>query len=150
MLKSSMDSILTVEELLRTKGHEIWSISPQETVYRALEIMAEKGVGALIVVDYEEVVGIFSERDYARKVILRGKSSRETAVSELMTRTVFYVTPNTTLKESMAFMVSKHIRHLPVLDNGRLIGVITLGDVIKKIIADQEHAINLLEGYIIS
>jgi CBS domain-containing protein len=150
MIKSLIDSILTVEELLKTKGHEVWSISPQATVYRALELMAEKGVGALVVIANEEIIGIFSERDYARKVILKGKSSKATAVSELMTRTVFSVTPSSTLKESMAVMVAKQIRHLPVLDNGRLVGVITLGDMIKKIIVEQEHAINLLEGYIVS
>ncbi len=150
MLKSMIDSILTVEELLRTKGHEIWSISPQATVYRALEMMADKGVGALLVIDNEKVVGIFSERDYARKVILKGKASKETAVSELMTQTVFYVTPKNTLQESMALMTAKQIRHLPVLDNGRLVGIVTLGDVVKKIIAEQEHTINLLEEYVIS
>jgi CBS domain-containing protein len=145
-----INSILTVEELLRTKGDEIWSISPQAIVYRALEIMADKGVGALVVIDNGKVAGIFSERDYARKVILKGKSSRETTVSELMTRTVFYVTPKNTLRESMALMTAKQIRHLPVLDNGRLVGIVTLGDVIKKVIAEQEHAINLLEQYVAS
>jgi len=150
MLKSMIDSILTIEEVLRTKGHEIWSISPQATVYQALGMMADKDVGALVVIDNQKVAGIFSERDYARKVILKGKASKETAVSELMTRTVFYVTPKNTLRESMALMTAKKIRHLPVLDNGRLVGIVTLGDVIKKIIADQEHAINLLEQYVVS
>jgi CBS domain-containing protein len=150
MLKSMMDSILTIEELLRTKGHEIWSVSPQTTVYRALEMMADKGVGALVVIHNDKVAGIFSERDYARKVILKGKSSKETAVSELMTRTVFYVTPKNTLQESMALMTAKQIRHLPVLDNGRLVGIVTLGDVIKKVIEEQERAINLLEQYVAS
>jgi len=150
MLKSLIDATLTVEDLLRTKGHEAWSISPQATVYQALELMAEKGVGALVVIAKEEIFGIFSERDYARKVILKGKSSKDTMVSELMTRTVISVTPGSTLKESMAVMVANQIRHLPVLDNGRLVGVITLGDMIKKIIAEQEHAISQLEGYIVS
>jgi len=150
MLKSMIDSILTIEELLRTKGHEIWSISPQATVYRALEMMSDKGVGALVVIDNEKVAGIFSERDYARKVILKGKSSKETAVSELMTRTVFYVTPKNTLQESMALMTAKQIRHLPVLDNGRLAGIVTLGDVVKKVVAEQKHAIKLLKQYVVS
>jgi len=150
MIKSMIDSILTIEELLRTKGKSIWSISPQSTVYRALEMMADKSVGALLVIDNEKVVGIFSERDYARKVILKGKSSKETAVSELMTRAVFYVTPKNTLQEAMALMTAKQIRHLPVLDDGRLVGIVTLGDVVKKIIAQQEHTINLLEEYVLS
>ena len=149
MLNTMINTVLTVEELLKVKGRGIWSVSPQATAYEALEMMADKNVGALLVVDKEKVVGIFSERDYARKVILKGKSSRDTAVSELMSQTVFYVTPKNTLQESMALMTAKQIRHLPVMENDRLAGIVTLGDVVKKIIAEQEHAIELLEGYVI-
>lgn len=138
----------TVKELLKTKGREIWSIEPRASVYKALEIMAEKDVGALIVLDSGRLVGIFSERDYARKVILKGKASKDTTVSELMTKTVFYVSPENTLEECMAMMTSKQIRHLPVLDNDRLVGIVTLGDVVKRIISEQEFTIHELEKYV--
>lgn len=149
MLSSMIKSALTIGELLKTKGHETWSISPHASAYKALEIMSEKEVGALLVVDDDALVGIFSERDYARKVILKGKASKDTAVSELMTTAVFYVTPSNTLQESMALMTTKQIRHLPVLENGRLVGLVTLGDVVKKIISEQENVIQLLEEYVI-
>ncbi|MBF0288001.1 MAG: CBS domain-containing protein [SAR324 cluster bacterium] len=141
----------TVENLLRTKSSCIWSIEPDATAYQALEFMAEKNIGALLVTQKEKLVGIFSERDYARKVILQGKSSKETLVSELMTREVCYVTPNSTIEECMALMTEKHVRHLPVLANGTtLIGIVTLGDVIKQIITHQEFTIRELEKYITS
>ena len=138
----------TVEQLLNVKGGDIWSIAPQETVYRALQIMAEKNVGALLVMENEKVVGIFSERDYARKVILKDKSSKNTSVSELMTREVVYIDADATLEESMALMTAKHIRHLPVLQKNRLIGLVTLGDVVRQLISDQQFAIRELEKYI--
>ena len=138
----------TVEQLLHVKGRDIWSIGPQETAYRALQIMAEKNVGALLVMENEKLVGIFSERDYARKVILKDKSSKNTSVSELMTREVIYIDADATLEESMALMTAKHIRHLPVLQKDRLIGLVTLGDVVKQLISDQQFAIRELEKYI--
>lgn len=138
----------TVEQLIHAKGSEIWSIAPQATTYNALQIMAEKNVGALLVMEKEKLVGIFSERDYARKVILKDKSSKNTSVGELMTREVFYIDANSTLEESMALMTAKRIRHLPVLKNNQLVGIVTLGDVVKQIISDQKFAIRELEKYI--
>lgn len=138
----------TVEQLLQVKGTDIWSIEPLTTAYKALQIMAEKNVGALLVMEKEKLVGIFSERDYARKVILKDKSSKNTSVGELMTREVFYIDAKSTLEESMALMTAKRIRHLPVLKNNRLIGIVTLGDVVRQIISDQQFAIRELEKYI--
>ena len=138
----------TVEQLLQVKGSDIWSIAPQATTYNALQIMAEKNVGALLVIEKERLVGIFSERDYARKVILKDKSSKSTSVGELMTREVFYIDADSTLEESLALMTAKRIRHLPVLKNSQLIGIVTLGDVVKQIISDQQFAIRELEKYI--
>jgi len=138
----------TVEQLLQVKGSDIWSIAPQATTYNALQIMAEKNVGALLVIEKEKLMGIFSERDYARKVILKEKSSKSTSVGELMTREVFYIDANSTLEESMALMTAKRIRHLPVLKNNQLIGIVTLGDVVRQIISDQQFAIRELEKYI--
>ncbi|MGE5892840.1 MAG: CBS domain-containing protein [bacterium] len=148
MLNSMIHAALTVEELLAKKGQEIWSISSRATVYEALEKMAEKDVGVLVVIDDGRLVGIFSERDYARKVILKGKASKDTSVGELMTTTIFSVTPENTLRESLTLMTARQIRHLPVLKQGQLVGVITLGDVVRMIISKQENAINLLEEYV--
>ena len=138
----------TIEQLLQVKGSDIWSIEPQTTAYNALQIMAEKNVGALLVMEKEKLMGIFSERDYARKVILKEKSSKNTSVGELMTREVIYINADSTLEESMALMTVKHIRHLPVLKNNQLIGIVTLGDVVRQIISDQKLAIRELEKYI--
>ncbi len=138
----------TIEQLLEIKGKDIWSIAPQATAFEALQIMAQRNIGALLVIDRGKLVGIFSERDYARKVILKGKSSKETSVGELMTPEVLYVTPQDTLEESMALMTAKHIRHMPVLDKGNLTGMLTLGDVVKQIISNQEFTIKELEKYI--
>jgi len=140
--------MITVKELLKKKSGDIWSISPQTSVYQALELMAQKEVGALLVIENDKLVGIFSERDYARKIILKGKASKETAVSELMTTSVYYVTPDNTLEEAMALMTSKHIRHLPIMNQGKLSGVVTLGDVVKKIISEQKLTIDELENYV--
>lgn len=138
----------TIEQLLESKGKDIWSIAPHATVFEALQIMAEKDVGVLLVIDDGEVVGIFSERDYARKVILKGKSSKDTSVGDLMTKEVFYIKSQNTLQECMALMTAKHIRHIPVFENNQLIGVVTLGDVVKQIISDQEFTIRELGKYI--
>lgn len=137
-----------IEQILQKKGSDIWSVAPEATAYNALQVMAEKNVGALLVIDKGNLVGIFSERDYARKVILKDKSSKNTSVGELMTREVFYIDAGSTLEESMALMTAKHIRHLPVLKNNRLIGIVTLGDVVKQLISDQQFAIRELEKYI--
>jgi len=138
----------TVRQLLRTKGNEIWSVAPQATVYEALQIMSEKDVGALLVLDTGNLVGIFSERDYARKLILKGRFSKDTTVTELMTHEVLYVEPQSTIEDCMALMTAKRIRHLPVLEKERLIGVVTIGDVVKQIISDQEFTIRQLGTYI--
>ncbi|MFZ6027814.1 MAG: CBS domain-containing protein [Chloroflexota bacterium] len=138
-----------VKQILQTKGDGVWSISPEASVFEALAMMAEKEIGALLVIDKGEVAGIFSERDYARKVILRGKSSKDIPVSEVMTRRVLCVNPSTTVGECMALMTEKHIRHLPVMDDGKLAGFISIGDVVKSIISEQEYLIEHLENYII-
>ncbi len=137
-----------VEQILKTKGNEVWSIAPQATVYEALQIMSEKDVGALLVLDKGNLVGIFSERDYARKLILKGRFSKDTTVGELMTREVLYIESQSTIEDCMALMTAKRVRHLPVLENERLIGIVTIGDVVKQIISDQEFTIQQLERYI--
>ena len=137
-----------VKQILHTKGKEIWSVGPQATVYEALELMSEKNVGALVVIEKGSLVGIFSERDYARKVILQKRSSQNVTVGELMTRKVFYLEPQSTIEDCMTLMTDKHIRHLPILENERLIGIVTTGDLVKQIIADQEFTIQQLEKYV--
>jgi signal-transduction protein with cAMP-binding, CBS, and nucleotidyltransferase domain len=143
-----VEMVHTIGQLLQVKGGQIWSIEPQATVYRALQIMAEKNVGALLVIDKEQLIGIFSERDYARNIILKGKSSKDTPVSDLMTPEVFYINNSATVEEGMALMTAKHIRHLPVLENKQLVGIVTLGDVVQQIIAEQKFTIRELEKYI--
>ena len=140
--------MITVENILQTKGRGVISIAPDVTVYEALKIMADKNVGALVVLDGNTVAGIISERDYARKVILHGKSSKELQVREIMTSRVYYVHPEQSMQDCMAQMTDKRVRHLPVLEGDKLIGVISIGDVVKAIIADQESTIRLLEDYI--
>ncbi|HEV2915124.1 MAG TPA: CBS domain-containing protein [Pyrinomonadaceae bacterium] len=140
--------MITIKDVLQSKGHEVLSVSPDATVYEALRIMAEKNVGALVVLDGEAVAGIMSERDYARKVILHGKSSREMRVGEIMTSKVYYMRPEQNLQDCMTQMTDKHVRHLPVIEDERLVGIISIGDVVKAIIADQEDTIKLLENYI--
>ncbi|MGO9015119.1 MAG: CBS domain-containing protein [Dissulfurispiraceae bacterium] len=135
----------TVKDILKDPGHTIWSVSPRTTAYEALEVMADKDIGALLVFEKEQLVGVFSERDYARKVILQGKASKDTPVSELMSRQVFYVKPENTLNECMALMTAKHIRHLPVFDNNRVMGIITMRDVVKAIVSEQEITIKAFE-----
>ncbi len=138
----------TVRELLRAKPAGVWTIGPAASVYEALELMAEKDIGAVLVLDQDRLVGIFSERDYARKVVLRGKSSRETTVGALMTQAVHYVTPQQTVEECLALMTDKRIRHLPVLENGKLVGLLSIGDAVKCIIDDQQLTIRHPENYI--
>jgi len=138
----------TVTLLLRAKGNEVLTVSPDVPVFAALGLMAERNVGALLVVEGERLVGIFSERDYARKVILKGKSSKETPVREVMSANVLYVRPQHTIEECMALMTEKRVRHLPVLEGERLVGVISIGDIVKEIIAEQEFMIEQLQNYI--
>lgn len=138
-----------VLDILNQKGRKVFSITPERTVYEALQIMAEKEVGALLVLNEDEkVVGIFSERDYARKCILEGKSSKETKVSELMTSKVYFITPDDEVEDVMSLMTEKKIRHLPVLENEKLTGIISIGDVVKTIIEDKDFIIKNLERYI--
>jgi CBS domain-containing protein len=137
-----------VREILVEKGNEVWTISPDRSVFDALQLMADKNIGALIVTDQEKVIGIFSERDYARKIILKGKASKETRVSEIMTPVVVYVTWRHTVEDCMNLMTDKRIRHLPVLEEGKLVGLISIGDVVKAIISDREFTIKQLENYI--
>lgn len=139
----------TVNNLLRNKGHEVWSVRPDTTVFDALQLMAQKNIGAVLVLDGEALVGIMSERDYARKVILLGKSSKDTLVSEIMTPRVLCVRADQGVDECMALMTEKHIRHLPVLGgDDRVIGVVSIGDVGRAIIAHLEFTIAHLEHYI--
>lgn len=138
----------TIGQLLESKGYDIWSIAPQAPAYEAVQIMSKKDVGALLVIDEEMLVGIFSERDYARKVILKGKSSKDVSVGELMTDVVFSIDPQDTIQDCMALMTTKRIRHLPVIKNERLIGIVTIGDVVNYIISGQELTIQQLERYI--
>ncbi len=140
--------MLKIKDVLRTKSSDVWSISSQKCAYDALELMAGKNIGALLVIDEGQLMGIFSERDYARKVILKGKSSRETTVSELMTRNVYSLTPDMSVEEGMALMSTAHCRHMPVFDGGSLTGVITIGDIAMAIMDDQKIKINALESYI--
>jgi len=139
----------TLKQLIASKNKPLASVSPEQTVLRALEIMADCDVGALLVLDGKRLAGVFSERDYARKVILQGKASKQTKVSEVMTGKVIYVKQDTTIEECMAIMTEKHIRHLPILDSDhQVIGIVSIGDVVKEMISQQQFIINQLETYI--
>lgn len=143
-------AMMTIEELLRTKEvNEVWSVAPDEAVFIALQELAQKDIGALMVVENKQVVGIFSERDYARKIILKGKSSLETPVREVMTSIVVTVNPEDTVEECMTLMTDHHIRHLPVLNDGKVVGLVSIGDIVKAIINGQAKMINSLENYIV-
>ena len=138
----------TAGDILQTKGREVWTIPPETIVFDALKVMADKNVGALVVLDGVEVAGILSERDYARKVILHGRSSRELTAQEIMSTNVYFVSPQENIEECMALFTNKRVRHLPVLQEGKLIGIISIGDVVKAVIAEQEYTIKHLENYI--
>jgi CBS domain-containing protein len=138
----------TVRNILESKGRAVWSIAPDALVFDALGVMAEKNVGALVVVNGDSLVGILSERDYARKGELQGKSSRELRVQDIMTSDPVVVNPEQSIEECMEVMNRKHIRHLPVLENKKLTGMITIRDAIKAVISEKEHTIQHLENYI--
>ena len=140
--------MITIRHLLDAKGYEVWSISPNATVYEAIELLAEKDIGAVLVMDGDQLEGILSERDYARQLILKGRMSKETEVEVIMTSDVHTLGPDNTLEECMALMTQKHIRHIPIMDEGKVIGVISIGDAVNATIANQEFLIEQLEKYI--
>jgi CBS domain-containing protein len=137
-----------VRDLLATKGSDVWSVTPETTVFDALRLMAEKRIGAVLVLENDDLVGLFSERDYARKVILLGKSSKEMPVKEIMSSKVVSVRPDQSIDDCMSLMTDNRIRHLPVVNDGKLHGIITIGDVVKAVIAEKESVIEQLEHYI--
>jgi CBS domain-containing protein len=143
-----MKLVDTISSVLRQKGGDVYHISPRHSVYDAIEMMAEKHVGALLVIADGRLLGVISERDYARKVILKGKASKQTPVSEIMTSPAIHVSPRHTVDECMALMTEKRIRHLPVCEDDRVVAMISIGDLVKWIISGQEHAIHQLEDYI--
>lgn len=139
----------TVRDILQVKGHAVYSIRPDDTVFEALSVLVDKNVGALIVLDGDQITGIFSERDYARRVIVKGRASKETLIREIMTENPVMVMEDDSIEDCMVKMTEKHIRHLPVTDGQqRLVGMISIGDVVKHIIDEQRYIINNLEGYI--
>jgi CBS domain-containing protein len=139
---------ISVGQLLEAKGRNIFWIAPDASVYDAVKLITEKGVDLVLVMEDEKVVGVISERDYARKIILVRKRSRETAVREIMTARVVFGRPDLTIEEAMSIMTERHFRHLPILDGGRVVGVVSIGDLVKAAIADQQFRIEQLESYI--
>ena len=139
----------TVRDILDTKGHDVWCVGLEDTVFEALRRMAQKEIGALVVMDGPRLAGIISERDYARKIVLLGRTSPNTLVKEIMTSHVAYTHPEQSIEECMAVMTDKRVRHLPVIEAGKLVGLISIGDLVKSIIADQKFIIEQLERYII-
>ena len=140
--------MITIRHLLDTKGNEVWSISPDATVYEAIELLAEKDIGAVLVMEGDKLIGILSERDYARQLILKGRLSQETEVRVIMTSDVITLNPDNTLEECMALMTQKHVRHIPIMEDDKVIGVISIGDAVNATIANQEFLIEQLEKYI--
>ena len=140
----------TVRDVLKQKGRDVWSIAPDATVYDALKLMADKNIGAVLVSEAGRPVGIFSERDYARQVILKGKNSKDTPVREVMTAKVVFVRPEQSIEECMALMTDKRFRHLPVLEEGQLAGILSIGDVVKAMISEKDFLIEQLANYISS
>ncbi|HFD38718.1 MAG TPA: CBS domain-containing protein [Anaerolineae bacterium] len=138
----------TARDILRSKGSDIWSVPPEATVYEALRLMADKNIGAVLVMEGDRLLGIFSERDYARKVDLLGKRAADTPVQTIMTGRVVCVRPDETIEECMALMTDKRVRHLPVVEDERVVGLVSIGDVVKAIISEQEFIIEQLENYI--
>jgi CBS domain-containing protein len=140
----------TIRSILKVKGRKIWKIQPDASVFDALQVMADKDIGALLVVDGKTLVGVFSERDYARKVILHGKSSKEILVREIMSSPPIFIEPDNTVEQGLALMSAKHIRHLPVMEKNRLIGIVTIGDLVRSLIDEQKVVIDHLERHILS
>jgi CBS domain-containing protein len=143
-----MTTMTTVRDILDRKGREVWSIAPDEAVYRALEIMSDRHVGALMVTENDRLIGVVSERDYARKIALKGRSSRDTTVRDIMTKHVYCITPGARIEDCMALMTEKAVRHLPVIEGEQVDGVISIGDVVKATIVHQEFIIDQLEHFI--
>ena len=141
--------MITVKQILAEKGSQVWTISQDANVFSALKLMAEKGVGALIVLENDRCVGMMSERDYARKIALLGKQSQDTPVRDIMSTKIYVVGPETTAEECMALMTDKRIRHLPVFRDDKLVGIVSIGDVVKAVIDEQKFTIKNLENYII-
>ena len=138
----------TVRDILKIKGRDVWNVATGATVFEALRLMAEKEVGALLVTDGRRIAGIISERDYARKIVLLGRTSPNTRVEEIMSSHVVYTHPDQSIEECMAIMTDRRIRHLPVMEDGQLVGIISIGDLVKTIIAEQKFTIEQLERYI--
>ena len=138
----------TLKMLLKDKGHDVWSVHPDATVLDAIKMLAEKDIGALIVIKDDKPVGIFTERDYARNVYLKGKSSLDTAVRDVMVAPVICVKPDQTVDECMALMTAKRFRHLPIMDGDELVGMVSIGDLVKSVIAEQQFTIEQMEQYI--
>ena len=137
-----------VKNILDSKGNEIWNVTPKNSVLDAIKMMAEKGVGALLVMENDKLAGILSERDYARKIILKGRSSEKTPVKDIMTAEVVCANPEHSVEECMSLMTEKHIRHLPVVQDEKVVGVLSIGDLVKAIIEEQDYTIKQLEMYI--
>ncbi|WP_193368238.1 CBS domain-containing protein [Pelagibius marinus] len=138
----------TIKQVLDNKGHDVLTVRPDDTVLKALQLMASKNVGAVIVTENDAAVGIFTERDYARNVILKGRSSSNTPIRDIMVPDVIFVTPQQTVDQCMAIMSEKRFRHLPVMQEGKLVGIISIGDLVKTIIDEQKFTIEQLQGYI--
>ena len=143
-----MNASGSIGEILGHKGNQVWSISPDAMVYDAIQMMSDKNIGALLVTDGDKLVGILTERDYTRKIALRGKSSKQTAVREILSGEVIHVNPNHTVEECMRLMTDHRVRHLPVLEGDKLIGIVSIGDLVNWIISAQSHTINQLQTYI--
>lgn len=143
-----MNANASVSEILSLKGANVWSIEPEATVFEALQLMADKNVGSLLVIEQDRLVGIITERDYSRKVVLKGRSSKDTAVKEILSGQVIHVGPAHTVEECMRLMTSHRVRHLPVLDGDRILGVVSIGDLVNWIISAQTATIEQLQTYI--
>ncbi|WP_374402025.1 CBS domain-containing protein [Niveibacterium sp.] len=139
---------ITVRQMLQAKGDKVFTVSPDQSVLHALELMAKNDVGSVLVTEGERLAGIFTERDYARKVVLKGRTSSESTIGELMTCNVLTVSPTQTIDDCMAIMTNNRIRHLPVVEKGQLIGIVTIGDAVKAVIEEQQRTISQLSSYI--
>ena len=146
--RKDRNMVISAENLLKAKGGNLWTISPEAFVYQALQELSDRNIGALLVFESGRLAGIFSERDYARKLVLKGRFSKNTKVREVMTEEVITITPHSNIEECMELMTNKRIRHLPVVDGARVIGIISIGDIVKAIISDQKSTIGLLNEYI--